>query len=356
MKKICFLLPGPTSQPAGGYKVVYEYANRLAKDGYKVSIYYANSMFCVRYSLLQRFKKVVKFFLYSLSGMFRVKWFHLGDVKEVFGTRYNKRFLSSNDILICSFIDTAIAVHELGLDKTNKCMYLIQDFESWIPFTEKQVYESYKFNMKKIVVSPWLLNKVYEAGEQATLIYNGLDFDYFSLSEPIRERNPFEIAVMYHERPSKRFSDSFAALKIVKKRYPLLHVNMFGVFKKPVDFPDWISYYEKPSKELHNSIYNKSAIYIAASDIEGFGLTVAEAMICGCAIACTDNEGFKCMVEHEKTGLLSPIYDYEALAANIVLLIENKENRFNFAENGNKTIKKFNWEIAYKQFKDLIEE
>lgn len=31
-KSICFLMPRPDSGPVGGYKVVYEYANRFAAD------------------------------------------------------------------------------------------------------------------------------------------------------------------------------------------------------------------------------------------------------------------------------------------------------------------------------------
>lgn len=44
MKKIAILLPGIPTQPIGGYKVVYEYANRLVKDGYVVDIYYPSFM------------------------------------------------------------------------------------------------------------------------------------------------------------------------------------------------------------------------------------------------------------------------------------------------------------------------
>lgn len=33
-KKIAILLPGIPMSPIGGYKVVYEYANRLVQDGF----------------------------------------------------------------------------------------------------------------------------------------------------------------------------------------------------------------------------------------------------------------------------------------------------------------------------------
>ena len=39
-RRIAFLLPRSGVTPIGGYKVVYEYANRLAADGYEVELVY----------------------------------------------------------------------------------------------------------------------------------------------------------------------------------------------------------------------------------------------------------------------------------------------------------------------------
>ena len=39
-KRILFLFPGASGVSAGGYKVVFEYANRLVADGYEVGMVY----------------------------------------------------------------------------------------------------------------------------------------------------------------------------------------------------------------------------------------------------------------------------------------------------------------------------
>ena len=41
--KICFCLPGFSRVPEGGFKVVYEYANKLVSRGHEVSIVFAIS-------------------------------------------------------------------------------------------------------------------------------------------------------------------------------------------------------------------------------------------------------------------------------------------------------------------------
>ncbi len=356
-KSICFVLPGYSYKAIGGYKIAYEYANRLSEKSYKVSIYYSQFSKYQHYSLYGILARFYCAFRFLISVIFRKKWFSLKkSVKEVLRFSYKKSTLSKYDVLVATSVETAYELHDLKLDKSKSCIiYMIQDFEKWEPFSESLVLESYKFPMKKICITPWLVEKVKSVGENATLIYNGLDFSYFTLRKPIEERNPLEISVMYYERSTKRFEDALAALKIVHEKFPKLHVSVFGVFKNPGNLSKYFTYHKSPSKEEHNEIYNNSAIYVAASSSEGFGLTVAEAMICGCAVACTNNGGFSSMVKNGETGLLSPIYDYEALAKNIIKLISDNELRIRLAKNGNENIKKFNWESAVEKFVEVVE-
>ncbi len=356
-KSICFIMPGLSHGAVGGYKIVYEYANRLSLLGYKVSVFYPLFMTKkMKFSLSVRIKKLFAYLPLKILKFYRQRWFPLKNVKEEFYFSYNKKLFQKYDVLVATFIDSAFALHDFQLDKSKSCIYLIQDFEKWTPFSESLVFESYKFPMKKIVITPWLLEKVQSSGEDAVLIYNGLDFSYFTLLKKIEERNPYEISLMYHTRPEKRFNDAVMALEIVHDNFPQIHVSVFGVFNNPGNFPDWFSYYKSPSKELHNKIYNDSSIYVAASSSEGFGLTVAEAMICGCAVVCTDNGGFSSMVTDGKTGLISPVFDYKAFADNIIKLLSDNELRIQLAKNGNENIKKFNWESAVGKFQKVIEE
>ena len=185
-------------------------------------------------------------------------------------------------------------------------------------------------------------------------MYNGFDFNYFRLTNPIDSRSPYEVALLYHKDNRKRCVDALSALNIVKKNIPQLHVTLFGTPEQP-DLPEWCSYFRCPDKQTHNQIYNNASIFVAASDYEGFGLTVGESMICGCAVACTDNGGFSCMVHHNQTGLLSPIYDTKTLAENIIKLINDHELRIRLAKAGNEYIRQFTWERAYSQFKEILQ-
>ena len=161
--------------------------------------------------------------------------------------------------------------------------------------------------------------------------------------------------MLYHIAEWKGCEDGFKVLNIVKERYSELSVNLFGVFPRPQFLPELYHYYENPDKETHNKIYNEAAIFIGTSHEEGFGLTPAEAMQCGCAVACTDNGGYREFCIDNETALLSPIKDYKALANNIIRLIEDEALRFRIAKTGYENIKNFTWERAYNKFLKVIE-
>ena len=84
-------------------------------------------------------------------------------------------------------------------------------------------------------------------------------------------------------------------------------------------------------------------------------MTVGEAMLCGEAVACTNNLGYQEMAKHEKTALLSPVKNPQLLAENIIRLIEDDELRIKLAYNGLKYIKdNFSWDKSHALLVNLI--
>ena len=358
--KIVFLLPWRDEVPVGGYKVVYEYANRFYRDGWDVTICYPHVRGSFKQDVknpLQRFKMRLGFFYRNLKKSYRAgEWFPLeSGIKKLFVFAISDFALRDykDAKIIATAVETAMELNAVSSVPNANKFYFIQDFEAW-NVSEDAVYDSYRFSMRKITIAPWLRDRIESVGEKAELVPNGFDFGYFTLSIPIEDRSPHEIAMLYHKDERKRCEDAIKALELVKRQIPKLHVTMFGVPEPPADLPDWYTYHRQPSKALHNSIYNNAAIFVAASKAEGFGLTIGEAMICGCAIACTNNGGFSCMAIQDKTALLSPVFDTEALAKNILRLINDNELRIKLARAGNEYIRQFTWEKAFELFKSTL--
>lgn len=68
-------------------------------------------------------------------------------------------------------------------------------------------------------------------------------------------------------------------------------------------------------------------VFVSASRTESFGLAIAEAMASGAAIVATATAGAHSIIEDGVTGHLSRIGDVEALSANILRLLSNKDER-----------------------------
>lgn len=353
---ICFIFPHPASGPTGGYKVVYEYANRFAADGYRVHIVYSGSIYWRRKPLRYKLTNCVRFVQQMIKGYSCRGWFPLDKrVKEHYTLSMCYRHVPKADVYVATSPYTAYYLDQYPVDSKRK-FYFIQGKEDWGPGIKAILEDTYHAKLQKIAVSGWLQSMLKEEyQENSALIANGFDFEKFSLDIQPKLRKADSTSFLYSSQTLKRCEDIMDALNIVKKKYPSLKVTAFGVPARPNSMPDWYDYYQMPDAETHNRINNEAAIYVAASETEGWGLTVGEAMICGQAVCCTDNDGYKEMARHGETALLSPVCNPEALAANIILLIEDDSLRLSVALKGHEFIQRFRWEDSYAKFKMLID-
>ena len=77
MNTITFIFPHPIDGPTGGYKVVYEYANRLVADVHRVNIVYSGSLFWRKKSLYLKLTNCIRYIQMLLRGYdFRMPKFY----------------------------------------------------------------------------------------------------------------------------------------------------------------------------------------------------------------------------------------------------------------------------------------
>lgn len=353
--KIAILLSKPVSRPIGGYKQIFEYANYLSNiNNVNVTIYYSGFISLVKEqkSFIFVIWGVLRFIYFKIFGI-HIKWFNFNTtIKHKYVFDHSNKYIEESNIYIATALQTSF---ELAKMQKQNSFYFIQGFENWGNVTDEMVYESYKLPLKKIVISKGLLNKINALGEKAILVPNGFNCNKFYVSKEIRKRDPYCISTMYHIDSLKGFDVVQKALDILKRKYPKLKVLCFGAYKKPSNLPEWYSYtYRATESDLH-TIYNNSSIYVSASYSEGWGLTIGEAMNCGCAICCTDNDGFKMMVNNNVTGLISKCGNITDLATNIELLILNNALREKLAQNAIEYIKNYSIEESFSKFRNALE-
>lgn len=362
-KQIVFLFPIKDVYPIGGFKIAYQYADFFAGEGYDVHLVYSH----VRYDFWKRsgsftfkLKTLLGFFYRLKRGQYKAgEWYAFKNrMNKHLVFRFNRQAFSQynqNTLVFATAVETAVPLADIKKIPLKNKYYLIQDYELWHENTDGLIMKSYALGFNNIVIANWLKRKVEEAGGKASLVPNGLDFAYFNITNPIEKRTGSEICMLYHKDERKRCEDSLAALKLVHQEVPELHVSMFGNPEKPEGLPEWVSYYRTPEHSLHLEIYNRAAIFVAASNKEGWALPPAESMQCGCALVCTDIGGFADYAINGKTALTSPVYDVKALAANILALIKDDAKRQQIARAGNEFIQQFTLDNSFRLIKECVE-
>lgn len=341
--KVAFVLPWISSFPIGGYKIVYEYCNRISELGFDVTIIYIynyNNKKDWRNSL-RRIK-----YLYFKIKSHRIEWFRINaKIKQLKLFHYSDIQSFSFDAIFATAIETSFPIAELP-DTCGKKFYFIQGWENWGRYNDNEVIDSLKLGLLNIVISEWLLDKCRKLNISVKYIPNGLDFEAFRVNNDIELRDKYEILMLGHNENSKGMKDGIEAAKIVKYKYPNLRLKIFSASElRNLDLinNDWIEIIYNPSEDELLNLYNKASIFVAPSWIEGWGLTASEAMQCGCAVVATENGGHQNFAIDNLTALTVPIKSPASIARKIEMLIENDELRFKIAGEGNRFIQQFKW-------------
>jgi glycosyltransferase involved in cell wall biosynthesis len=356
--KITFVVPFVT-KPSGGLRIVYEYANQLVARGHKVTVVHVPLSGGRSPRLLSRLYHRLTGKGGQLSkSVFRppqVSSYTVDNrVKMIFVAKATESCFPDADAL---FINRWFQGTKLTESKGKKFM-LIQGYGVW-PQVKAQEEALWRMHIPKAVISRWLYEKGIELGVPADgmiHIPNGIDHAKYRLLRAIETR-PQLISMLYNPVAVKGAEDGIKALELVRENVPAIRAVLFSFFTRPDDLPDWIEYHRNPSQEmLVESIYNGSSIYLYPSWSEGFGLTAAEAMACGCAVVSTDSGGVRDYAEHEVTALLSPPRNPGALAANVLRLLDDDDLRVRLAKAGHECIQEFTWERSAALLEQFIKE
>ena len=352
--RISFVLPSFPEVPVGGYRVVYEYANRLASRGHKVSVVHPRRLALSPPKSLYRWVRRRARRILDRLFVPQVDWQPIDRrVSMLYVPDLRPGHVPDGDAIFATAWQTAD--HVLGFPQSKGVkFYLIQHYETWAG-PKEEVDATWRAPLHKVVIAKWLLELGRELNcDDMEYIQNGIDHARYRLVSPIASR-PKQVAMMYSVQDWKGSRDGLRALAIIKEGRPDLRAVLFGTPRRCVSIAEWIEYRQNPPQaELVNEIYNGSSIYLCASWSEGFSLPPAEAMACGCAVATTDCGGIREFAEHEVTALISAPRDPESLARNIARLLRDDGLRQRLAKAGHERIQNFTWERSTDQLEQFI--
>lgn len=82
---------------------------------------------------------------------------------------------------------------------------------------------------------------------------------------------------------------------------------------------------------------------------ESFGIILTEAMAAGAAVAASDIDAFRRVLDDGKAGVLFPVGDSDALASGLRDLLQDKQRRLDLVENARQRVQSFDWSVVAGQ-------
>lgn len=216
--------------------------------------------------------------------------------------------------------------------------------------------------VRRIIVPSWktmnaLLRFGYER-DNISVIYHGVDHETFRQDEVLRKimHQKYGLAKCFvaisvgRLIKHKRHRDIVEALSKIPDAALILvgkgeeEGRIIGLAKKK---GVKLLHFKDVSDEFLAGLYNAADVYVHASVLEGFGLTVVEAMACGLPIVCYDVADFKNIVGG--AGFLLKQWDVEGIFQAIESLKENNDERVALGRNALRKSKAFTWKKAAEE-------
>ena len=209
-----------------------------------------------------------------------------------------------------------------------------------------------------IVPSGYLVDVFAEFGLQAKPIFNFVELDAFAY----RERRPIRPAFLTTRllEPLYNVPCVLRAFAIVQQHFPDASLTVAGdgsmrrqlealagsLGLKNTVFVGGVSYDRMPE------LYDSADVYLNAPDLDNMPGSLVECMSCGLPIVTTDAGGVPYIVSHERTALIVPRGDHEAMAASAIRLLQDNALAVAIARCGRDSCRRFTWPEVRGQWLD----
>jgi L-malate glycosyltransferase len=207
-----------------------------------------------------------------------------------------------------------------------------------------------------VVPSGYLVDVFREFGLNAEVVPNVVDLSQFSfrLRQPLR---PHLICTRgFH--PYYRVDLVVRAFAEVCKHYPNARLDLVGGGPSEQEIRRLVA--ELNLSGIHflgvvpysgiAHLYDAADLFVNASSLDNMPVSVLEGFASGTPVISTAPEGMTYLVEDERTGLLSPPGDANALAANILRVLGDANLATRLAKNAREELQRYCWDTVREQW------
>ena len=365
-----FVLAGipVVSYPSGGENIIYQLASRLHASGYKVSFIVIKNAEKYLYQI-KGDKKIIESRKKVRSLLFNSLFYNLNGPKIIRKMKhidYDFNILNGIDfyffdkpenvklkikrIIATAWITADFTSNYVKINKDAIGYYLVMHSEDDISFSGNlSIYASQTYDLsslKKIVINQLEYKRF--KNEKPLFFHVGFNYDKFYYNG--EKSNSILFPLRRSESKGSKYM--MEAAEILHDKLPNWNLIAFGDVNSGL--PNFIEFYYRVSTSNLKKLYASSKIFVLPSLVEGFSLSVLEAMSSGCAVVSTECRGVDEYMINNKNGLLVPIKDSTAIA-NAVIKLANDKNLFNtIVSEGQATAKNYTYDNMYKEFENFF--
>jgi L-malate glycosyltransferase len=200
-----------------------------------------------------------------------------------------------------------------------------------------------------VVPSGYLVDVFAEFRLKAKVVPNIFDLSQFSFRPRKPLRPHFVCTRGFH--PYYRVDLVVQAFASVQKVYPEARLDLAGGGPIERDIRDLVlklnlsgvRFLGVVSRQEIGQVYEAADIFVNASSLDNMPVSILEAFASGAPVVSTAPEGMSYLVDHERTGLLSPPGDAAWLAENILRLLKDGELAARLAANAYEESSRYRW-------------
>jgi len=347
---ITFIVLNPNM--SGGIRVCAIYAKKFKELGHQVNIITPRKRFL---SIKEQFKRKLKGQLWKTRQGQMQNHFELLGIPVTYSTGYSAlrgQDVPDADIVIATWWETAEWVDTFSKAKGEK-VYFIQHYEVHAGLPIDRVKRTYQLALHKVTIARWLVSLMQKeyVSAQVFLVPNSVEHNVFYAE--LREKQDIPcIGFLFSETEFKGVSVALEVIQNLKDKIPQLRVIAFG--EKPPEsmiLPDYVELTINPDQDKIRLLYQQCDLWLCCSLIEGFGLTILEAMACRTPAVATCSGGPEDIISENVNGYLRGVNDVNALTeAAYKILSFSKIEWQEFSDQAYTRAIKYTWDDAANLF------
>jgi len=354
--KITFVMVNPNM--TGGDRVCAIYAKKLMDLGHIVNIVAPKKRYL---STKHQVKRVLKGKPWLSKKEQSRNHFDLLGLELLFSESFSPLMAQSvpdADVVIATWWKTAEWVNSFS-DKKGKKVYFIQGYEVYEHLPKERVKATYRYPFFKITIAKWLVSIMQNDyfADKVALVPNSVNHELFYADRRGKQTRP-TIGFLFSESEFKGIKTTLKVIDNLKQKISNLRVIAFGSYVPAIfDVPDYIELTINPKQEEIRLLYQQCDLWLCCSLIEGFGLTILEAMACRVPAVSTKCGGPESIITEGKNGYLCDVNAIEALTVSSMKVLHFSEYEWlKFSDNAYDHAQSYSWSEAVRLFESALQE